>query len=321
MSFYKWDDDKLQLNENGKISEIIFPEKADGVPVFNRGRRYVAVGAGNKIYVYDFEAGSFTMFSHRFKTMRYDIRFGPNDNLYYVDGNHIRVIDIKNVTDTLLYNAGRKQHHPQNIGISPGGRYVSFRRYRSDSYFLYVFDTEREELRDYKISLYHYAWLDDDHIVFSLGGGLKMSDVTTGKSQLVIRDHGSLIKRSKNKYTELFGQFKGIDRSALCIGLDLIRVLNGNIYFSLAINYFGQGEPGDEKKHYGIWSVNLEKNTTEFHYEFSGDYRKAGGGYKFLLDDGSLAWATGEWRIFDGASERTLPGDWNQAICFDSLNV
>ena len=39
MSFYKLDDCKLELNENGKITEIVFPEKVYGVPTFNISRR------------------------------------------------------------------------------------------------------------------------------------------------------------------------------------------------------------------------------------------------------------------------------------------
>lgn len=35
MSFYRLNDCKLEINENGKITEIVFPEKAFGVPTFN----------------------------------------------------------------------------------------------------------------------------------------------------------------------------------------------------------------------------------------------------------------------------------------------
>ncbi len=43
MSFYKWNDCKLELYDNGKITEIVFPEEACGVLDFNSSRRYVAV--------------------------------------------------------------------------------------------------------------------------------------------------------------------------------------------------------------------------------------------------------------------------------------
>ncbi len=321
MSFYKLNDCKLELNENGDVTEIVFPEKVYGIPTYNSSRRYVAVSSLNKIYVYDFESETIITLSHKSKHPISDIRFDKKDNLYYIDGNNIGFIDIKTSKDTILYNVGKKQHNPQNIGVSLNGRYVSFCRYRGDNLCLYLFDTQRGELRDYKLSIYHYTWLDDDHLVWSKGGGLKVLDVNTGKSQLIVKDHRSLIKKIGKENTNIFDEFNGIDSTSLFINLDLIRVLNGSVYFSLAINYFGNGVPEDAKKHYGIWSINIEENTVEFHYDFSSEYRKANAGYKFLMNDGSLAWAKNDWHIFDGITETTLLGDWEQVICFDSLNA
>ena len=39
------------------------------------------------------------------------------------------------------------------------------------------------------------------------------------------------------------------------------------------------------------------------------------------MNDGSLAWVKNDWHIFDGITETTLLGDWEQVICFDSLNA
>ena len=317
MSFYKWNGCKLELNENGKITEILFPEEVWYAPVISSSRRYVAASALNKIYVYDFESETIITLSHKAKYHIGDsIRFDKKDNFYYIDGNDIGFVDIENRKDTFLYNVGRKQHGPENIGVSPNGRYVSFCRYRSDGKFLYLFDTQKEIIKDYKFSVYHYAWLDDDHIVWSKGGGLKVLDVNTGKSQLIVKDHKSLIKKIDKDNARMFDVFNGIDSTSLWTSLDLLRVLNGNIYFSLATGCFGNGV-----KHYGIWSINLEENTVKFHYEFSGEYLKANAGWKFLMNNGNLAWKRNEWHIFDGETEKTLSGDWDQVICFDSLNA
>ena len=321
MSFYKLNDCKLELNENGKITEIVFPEKVYGVPTFNISGRYVAVVSANKIFVYDSESETIITLLHKSKYHITDIRFDKSDNLYYIDGNNIGVIDIKTSNDTILYNVGKKQHNPHNIGVSPNGRYVSFCRYRGGNLYLYLFDTQKEELKDYKLSIYHYAWLDDDHLVWSKGSGLKVLDVNTGKSQLIVKDHKSLIKKISKENIEMFDAFKGIDSTSLFVDLDLLRVLNGNIYFSLAINYFGDGIPENAKQHYGIWSINLKENTVKFHYEFPSEYRKATAGYKFLMNNGDLAWARAGWHTFDGITETNILGDWEQVICFDSLNT
>ena len=320
MSFYKLNDCKLKLNENRAVTEIVFPEKVYGVPTFNNSRRYVAVASVNKIFIYDFEIETIITLLHKSKHHITGVRFDKKDNLYYIDGNNIGVIDIITSNDTILYNVGKKQHNPQNIGVSPNGRYVSFCRYRGDNLCLYLYDIQKEEFKDYKLSIYHYAWLDDDHLVWSKGGGLKVLDANTGKSQLIVNDHKSLIKKISKENIEMFDVFKGIDNTSLFVDLDLLRVLNGNIYFSLAINYFGNDVPEDAKQHYGIWSINLEENTVKFHYEFPDEYRKANAGWKFLMNDGNLAGGRNGWHIIDGISNIILSGDWEQIIYFDSLN-
>jgi hypothetical protein len=52
--------------------------------------------------------------------------------------------------------------------------------------------------------------LDDDHIVRSKGSGLKVLDVNTGKIQLIVKDHKSLIKKISKENIEMFDVFKGI---------------------------------------------------------------------------------------------------------------
>ena len=180
----------------------------------------------------DFEIETIITLLHKSKHHITGVRFDKKDNLYYIDANNIGVIDIITSNDTILYNVGKKQHNPQNIGVSPNGRYVSFCRYRGDNLCLYLYDVQKEEFKDYKLSIYHYAWLDDDHIAWSKGAGLKVLDVNTGKSQLIVKDHKSLIKKISKENIEMFDVFKGIDNTSLFVDLDLLRVLNGNIYFS-----------------------------------------------------------------------------------------
>lgn len=317
MSFYRFNECLLTLYEGGKTTEIVFPEELYGVATFNQSRRYVAVSAQNKIFVYDFETEKIITLRHKSKYPLRHFRFDSSNRLYYLDGNQLGLLDINNGEDISLFDVGRKHHNPQDIGVSSDGRYVSFCRYRSDNCYLYLFDTQKEELIDYKLSLYHYAWLDDAHIVWSKGGGLKVLDVNTGKSQLLVKDHKTLIKKSKEN-AERFAMFHASDNASLYVDVYLLRISNGKIYFSLVINDFKSSTPEYQKKHYGIWSIYPKDYSIEFHYEFSSDCRKAG--ERFITNDGKLAWIENEWHIYDGVSEETFPGDWEQAIYFDSLN-
>lgn len=344
--FYKWNKCTLQLYNDGAITDIVFPEELYEKPVFNNTERYIAVPTENKIYIYDCQTSSFKTLMYKSKYVR-EIRFDNNNKLYYTDGNNIGVMNTSDSVDRILYNVGRTPHNPQDLGVSPDGRFVSFCRYRSDKLCLYLYDTQTEVLNDYRLSVYHYAWLDNEHIVYSKNGGLKVLNVNTGKSQLIVKDHKSLIKINKEN-AKLFNSFTGIERASLYTYLDLLRVLNDEIYFSLSINChstdnklietmlkdlsehgifssdsynFNIGKPKETIKHYGIWSVNPKKNTATYHFEFSDDYIKTTSGYKFLMNNGNLAWKNGDWHLSDSKTETSLSGDWKKAVLFDSLNA
>lgn len=345
--FYKWNKSTLQLYNDGAITDIVFPEELYEKPVFNNIERYIAVPAENKIYIYDCQTHSFKTLMYKSKYIRREIIFDKYDKLYYIDGNNIGVMNTKDSVEQILYNIGRTPHNPQNLGVSPDGRFVSFCWYRSDNLCLYLFDMQTGELKDYKISLSHYAWLDNEHIVWSKYGSLKVLDINTGKSQLIVKDHKSLIKINKEN-AKLFDSFTVIDRTSLYTDLDLLQVLNNEVYFSLAISCyrtdnklietmlkdlhehgifssdscsFNAGKQKEIIKHYGIWSVNPKNNTATYHFEFSADYIKAIPGHKFLMNNGNLAWKNSDWHISDGKSEISLSGDWKKAVLFDSLNA
>ncbi len=321
MSFYKWNGCNLEIYETQQIKSIFFPKKICGYPICSYSKRYIAVAAESKIYIYDSENESFIQIPYKSKYLRRNMRFDKKDNLYYIDGNNIGVIDLKSGKDAFLYALAKKHHGPQNLGVSPDGRYISFCRYRNDNLSLFVFDKEENELKDYKISVYHYSWLNENNIVLSKGGGLKLLDINTGKSQLLLKDHKSLTKKCSKENAGIFDVFNGIDKLSLWVDLDLLRVINKKIYFSLAIDYFGGGATDKSLKHYGIWSIDYNEKKAKFCYEFPDDYRKASAGYKFLMSKGNIAWYRDGWTIFDGTTQSHLSNEWKQTVCFDSVNA
>jgi len=307
MSFCRWNDLTLELHTPERECRVLFPERSYRPPVLSYDGRYIAIGSEKKLYIHDFvEHRHFTL-SKRYLS---DFRFDKNNQLYYTDRNDIRVLNFETVQDTLLYHVGRTPHNPQHLGVSPNGHYVSFCRYVGDNKRLFVLDTKTKELKDYQLSVFHYAWLDDEHIVWSKGSGLEILDVNTGKNKHIIRNHKSLMKQG---FDTMFEPFKQTERG-LYVDLDFLRVLNGRIYFLLMVDSF---EP--RQTHRGLWSVGIEGNTPQFHYEFPGDCRKAT--YKYLADNGKLVWAADEWRVFDGTSEETCSNDWEWVIRFGERNA
>lgn len=297
MSFCRWKGCVLELHTPEREGEIVFPKCLDDSPVLSRDGRYAAV-CGEEVYIHDCNETQTVYLKKKF--VHY-FCFDQNNRFYYTDHNDICVLNLETMQDDLLYSVGRTPNNPQNIAVSPYGTYVSFCRYKGDNLWLYLVDTETKELIDYRISVWYYAWLDEEHIVWTKNSGLKILNVKTGETKLILRDHKKLIKQG---FGELFEQFRDLDGSlSLFVNLDFRRVLNGRIYFTLEVDNFNP-----KRQHLGLWSVGADDYTPQFHYAFPTDFRKAI--HKYLDHNGTLVWASNSWHIFDGTTEKILPNDW-----------
>ncbi len=305
MSLYRWNDNTLEIHTKERRCRVYFPESPCFGLVQNYNGRFIAIATEKNLYIHDFLERRFFC---RSKCSTHSFRFDKNNRLYFIDKKDLRVLDIQNMEDTLLYHVGRKQHNPQNLGVSPNGRFVSFCRYVSDDMRLFVFDTQTNELKDYKLSVCHYAWLDDDRIVYTKSGGLKTIDVQTGKNHLLIRSYKTLAKKG---FAQVFEPFA--DQTVLS-NLEFLRIRNGRIYFTLFV--FSHAI---QQTHKGLWSIGIEDPTPEFHYEIPDGFFKTPDHY--LAENEKTVWTDGVWHAFDGHEEETFSNEWKWAIRFEERNA
>ena len=316
MEWFRWTENKLQIFGDDRTIEIVFPEiqapnEMFHPPVFSADGRYIAVADSEKIYAYDLLNGKHLESPGKFRNVTLTLRFDARNRIYYCDCNHIGRWDLAAQKIEPLYTMSRVVHGPESLGISPDCRYVSFCKYRSSSYYLYVYDTETKQCMDMKLALYRYAWLDETHIVWTGGSGLRILDIESGKSSTPIKDWSAIYKKSKKHDADLLNMFCGKARGRVNTDIALLGVKDGRIMFSLWVShYYRENEENfleDLKsiEHRGVWSAEKDGTNPAFCYADPDIDGKAV--YKAFREDGSFFWKDEEnLHIFDGKAVRRM---------------
>ena len=328
MSWYRWTENILQVTKKDEVVEIMFPDitvpqSEFNAPVFSKDERYIAVLDGRKIYIYDSEHNKIIESPCKFKDPVFCVRFDIFNKVFYVEGNRIGFWDINTQKVETLYNMNRAVHGPEWLGVSPDGRYISFCKYRSGGYYLFVYDAVKQMCRDLKLSLYHYTWIDETHIAWTLSGGLKVLDIESGKSKTLIKDWSALYKKAKKEDKAMLETF--CSREHTHTNLDLLGFKDGNLYFSLWVSHYyrdNENDPWEELKsihHDGIWVVNEDGTKPKFCYTMPDEFLKAI--HKGIMEDGSLYWRdTDTLNIFDGGEIKRIKGSYRPVIYHEMRN-
>ena len=150
VTWYRWRENVLQILRNNreveiKFSDITIPQLVEisvpvCTPIVSKDERYIAVRSGKKIYVHDGQNNEIIESPGKFKDYVHYVRFDDFNHIFYIEGNRIGVWDIHTQKAETLYNMNRAVHGPEWLGVSPDGRYVSFCKYRSNGYYLFIYD-------------------------------------------------------------------------------------------------------------------------------------------------------------------------------------
>lgn len=318
MFLYRAEENTIHFCEDNNTFEAKLPEKASSYdrPTVNKDGRYIASAPMNRIYVYDKEACELIEAPFKFKHNVFGaLRFDEHNRIYYIEGNTIGRWKIGESSPEVLFTMKRATHGPSDLGVSPSGRYVSFLKYRSDSNYLYILDTETGECKDLKFSVYHYIWTDETHIAWTKSGGLKLLDIETGKSKLLIKDHTTLAKKANKEDAAILPYVTTKDNPYLTADIDLLGIFENRLWFSLYVF---------KSNHDSIWSVGLDGTCPKCGYvppyEIASAFRKAVAGWKYFVS-GGLSWTKeNRLHIYDGESYNTLSSDWRPVVLYTSRN-
>ena len=303
-TYHFCDDNYIELHAQS-THKIDCKGKFPSPPVFDKIGKKIAFAVNTAVLIYDLTTGETTEIPKKaIKNGSESVRFDSNGDLYFVSGNSIVKHSFQqNKTDT-LYTLKGAIHCPESLGISPDCRYVSFTKYGKGADRLYIIDTIHNACTDTEVSLYHYAWISAENIVFSKSGGLKIYDLTTQKTKVIIGSVASLFKKCINGSEEQLSYFRELRSNDFFNTSDLLRTDGNEIVFSLALDCF----KGEKVSHTGIWKCDIHGKNLQFLYSFPSEYRKAV--YKYFDNANRIAWIRdNSLRIYDGQSTEIYEGE------------
>lgn len=322
----------IKIYDVDEVFEINIPENISVYDMFstNKNNRYIALAPQKTIYVYDRETKQLITAPFKLKPAFHSLRFDENDQLYFISGNAVSRWKIESEKEEELFVMKRATHGPSDLGVSPSGKYVSFLKYRSDSNYLYILDTTTGECVDTKISVYHYAWTDETHIAFTKSGGLKILEVTTGKSKTVVKDHTALAKKCPKDNAAILERYVANKDHFITYDLDLLDIYENKIWFSFYITDHDEDimardpETNELTKnhicHHAVWNVNLDGTSPRLCYEVPADYwsaiLKAGAGWKYFVNGCYLWNKDNSLHVFDGKDHYSTEGELRPVVLY-----
>lgn len=216
-----------------------------------------------------------------------------------------------------LFRFQKGKGAPTGLCVSPGGRFLSYYKYRADEKRLFLYDLETGENRDLHMSIFHYGWLGEEHVVWTRMGGLKALDVKSGTNRTLLRDHKTILKRCDRDDAARISCF--LQAESVFENLDLLGSYGGRLWFHFALRSFPREEPGllgllkkkrEPLLHEGVWSVGPDGKEPRFHYQVPEDCHR--GYFIRLFRQGSLCWIGGDdvFQCWDGTDRRMFPAGW-----------
>ncbi len=147
---------------------------------------------GPGLLLFDLKTGAQTV-------LREDYSDGPvwfpgESRLAFSTGTDICTIDADGGDLSTLYRYSTVVQGPTHIGIDPGKNTLSFVTFVGDDQRIGVVDLRSGEGRLLPVSCYHYCWWDEDTILYVLGSGLKLVDISSGTSRRFLRDLRPLLE-------------------------------------------------------------------------------------------------------------------------------
>lgn len=315
MFLYHYCENRILFSENGVCTEIELPtsENLSELPVsrpflieplLSPDQQYIAFSTDQQLYIFDRTKHELFSLSEKVNGF-YIADFSSANRLYYSDmKNNIWVWDPNHAAPQKLFHLARAIHGFQAIAISPNERYLAFLRYKGENKRLYLYDFSDNTTRDLHTSAYYFHWLDDTHIIWSLLGGLKILDITTGKSTTLLRDHRAIIKKCRTPDSSVLEAFFKQAKSYVFEDINLLSMQDDRILFFLRLSATGCDS------YRAIWSIQTDGTDPRFHFTIPEEFPQS------VIDsvhpNGQLFWevANGEFLSCDGTLHAKLSANW-----------
>jgi hypothetical protein len=261
---YKVEGGEIKLHDlkQNKVSIMLFTEPIQvyGVSINPTNDKIAILGRmnspGSKLFVFDLTLGTKILELDIF----YDFQWYDSETILFTDGRAIRQLNLKDTRSKELLKFSRVKTCPIGLTVSRDLGKIAFTQYKGDNLKLSIFDISSASLMRIKSSIYRYAWLNNEQIVYNLGDGLRRLDTASGKSVRIFKDVKDLVKNSGTNDDHLKDLFQIVTASDLIINeISDPRVHNDRLYCAVFV-------ATQSEKRIGVVSTTMGLTDLKFHF-------------------------------------------------------
>ena len=250
--FVKNRESNVQFSEQVRISRVSINSSNDKIAVWGED----ASPKNPKLYIIDLLTSKKIFELNVF----YDFQWYGSDSLLISDGNTIHQLTFKDGKYRKLLKFSRIKIGPSEISCSRDFSKFAFVKWKKDHKNLCVYDFKTSSILQFKPSLYNYTWLDNEQLVYNYGDGLKILQISDGKSITLLKDINNLIKKIGNQnehIQDLLNIVRTDDR--------ILNIIEKPVFAGERL-YFSFFAANKSEKRIGVASVKNDLSDIRFHF-------------------------------------------------------
>lgn len=116
------------------------------------------------------------------------------ERLAFESGKAVCSVDADGSDRREHFALGRFTWGPPSLSVSPDGKRIAFVKWKGDNRRLGVCAVDGGDGTVYSVGCFAYSWRDPETLCFALSSGLRLLDVSTGRTATFLRDAAALGK-------------------------------------------------------------------------------------------------------------------------------